>query len=60
MVYAYVEGITLSDLLFKKGNINDHDGKLLLWENDCELLVMLLLLSFSYILNLLRLLSTEI
>ncbi|KAG5601318.1 hypothetical protein H5410_032688 [Solanum commersonii] len=30
MVYAYVEGISLSDLLFKKGNIN---RKLLLWEN---------------------------
>ncbi|KAL3334881.1 hypothetical protein AABB24_031216 [Solanum stoloniferum] len=33
MVYAYVEGISLSDLLFKKGNINDLDRKSLLWEN---------------------------
>ncbi|KAK4718752.1 hypothetical protein R3W88_017090 [Solanum pinnatisectum] len=33
MVYAYVEGISLSDLLFKKGNINYLDRKSLLWEN---------------------------
>ncbi|WMV34534.1 hypothetical protein MTR67_027919 [Solanum verrucosum] len=33
MVYEYVEGISLLDLLFKKGNMNDQTRKSLPWEN---------------------------
>lgn len=60
MVYEYVEGIALSDLLYREGNHEDQTRKTLLsWEIDYRLPMRSFLQSFFVIPNLLHPSSIE-